>query len=229
MDYLEASILWLNFQLMCQKFSSFVSRFSTYASTHSNKPGSTNYLPYLSKIITIILVKRKSDEKLLYLTESGILDVAICTTAAIAMESLTAKTATIKVKHFVTKSDLQEVIQYTERTETALKVARYLAENLDSLVAEITSKTPALEPQILQMCLKAIELSSIADNEVPLESLKDEPFLKLNSQEQQSLIQGIADLKKNISLDKQAAAKLGYYYDRLLDLIQQCRLEETTA
>ena len=163
------------------------------------------------------------------MTESGILDVAIRTTAAIAMESLTTKTPPIKVKHFVTKSDLQEVIQYTERTETALKVARYLAENQDAIVAEITSKTPALEPQVLQVCLKAIELSSIADNEVPLESLKDEPFLKLNSQEQQSLIQGIADLKKNISLDKQAAAKLGYYYDRLLDLIQQCRLEETTA
>ena len=179
--------------------------------------------------MVIILVKRKSDENLLFLTESGILDVAICTTAAIAMESLTAKTATIKVKHFVTKSDLQEVIQYTERTETALKVARYLAENLDSLVAEITSKTPSLEPQVLQICLKAIELSSIADNEVPLESLKDEPLLKLNSQEQQSLIQSIAALKKNINLDKQAAAKLGYYYDRLLDLIQQCRLEETTA
>ena len=157
------------------------------------------------------------------------MDVAICTTAAIAMESLTAKTPPIKVKHFVTKSDLQKVIQYTERTEIALKVARYLAENLDSLVAEITSKTPAIEPQVLQVCLKAIELSSIADNEEPLESLKDEPSLKLNSQEQQSLIQGIAALKKNINLDKQAAAKLGYYYDRLLDLIQQCRLEETTA
>ena len=195
----------------------------------AQRPLSIKLLIILSKIISITSVKRKSDEKLLFLTESGILDVAICTAAAIAMESLTAKTATIKVKHFVTKSDLQEVIQYTERTETAFKVARYLAENQDAIVEEVTSKTPALEPQVLQVCLKAIELSSIADNEEPLESLKDEPSLKLNFQEQQSLIQGIVALKKNINLDKQAAAKLGYYYDRLLDLIQQCRLEETTA
>ncbi|VEP11580.1 hypothetical protein H1P_110030 [Hyella patelloides LEGE 07179] len=146
------------------------------------------------------------------------------------MESSTVKITSAPVNHFLTKKDLREVLQYTNRVGVAVKVARYIAENIDSLITQITAyQILKIEPQVLYMCLKAIELDSIADNEESLENLEDELILKLNSQERQYLIQGIVALKNNISLDKEATEKLGYYYDRLLDLIQKCHLKETTA
>ena len=142
------------------------------------------------------------------------------------MESYTVKVTAARVKHFVTRNDLREVLQYTNRAGVAVKAARYLAENADELVAETassseltesssgdgilrtvqasekprdtkySSKTVEINPHLLYRCLKAVELSLIAENEEPLAHLKEELLSKLNSQEQQSLIQGIAYLKK---------------------------------